>query len=276
MKPKIIAIIGPTATGKTAKSIEFAKELDGEIISADSRQVYRGMDIGSAKVTAQEMEGIPHHLLDVADPMDEFSVADFQRLGKAAIEDILTRGKIPIIVGGTGYYIDALIFDTQLPDAPPNPELRKELEGKTTEELFEQLQELDPDRAETIDQYNRVRLVRAIEIATALGSVPILEEKECPYNVEWIYLDFPDEKLKERIRTRTMARFDQGMIEEVERLHNEGVTWERLESFGLEYRYIAQFLQKKLSREEMIDELLRATWRFVKRQRTWFKRYLKS
>lgn len=193
-KPKIIAIVGPTASGKTALSIFLAKAHDGEVISADSRQVYRGLDLGTGKVTAEEMNGIPHHLLDVADPKERFSVSDFQKLGRAAIEDILSRGKLPIICGGTGLYVDTLLNNTALPEVPPNEELRKELEQLPTEKLFTRLEGLDPERAADIDRHNPVRLVRAIEVAEALGKVPKAKTSD-EYEVLKIGLLPPDEVL---------------------------------------------------------------------------------
>jgi tRNA dimethylallyltransferase len=289
---KIIVVCGPTATGKSDYAVELAKKLAGlnhadsvvgrtsqsevlgEIISADSRQVYRGMDIGSGKITSEEMQGIPHHLLDVADPKEVFSVTQYQSLATQAIEDIIARGHTPIITGGTGLYIDAIVCGTIFPAVPPNKELREELQKLSLEELSQKLEILDPRRFALVDQKNKVRLIRAIEIATALGSVP--ETIQNPqYDVEWHYRDFPDEVLKERIHIRLFARIRDGMIEEVQRLHNEGVSWERLESLGLEYRYLALYLQNKLDKETMLKELEMAIWHYAKRQRTWFKKYAK-
>jgi tRNA dimethylallyltransferase len=272
--PKIIVVCGPTATGKSDYAVTLAKERNGEIISADSRQVYKGMDIGSGKITAKEMCGIPHHLLDVASPKRTFTVAQYKKLADKTIKNILKRGKTPIIVGGTGFYIDAVVFDQQLPEVPPNKTLRAQLEKISLTELEEKLQQLDADRFETIDAKNSVRLIRAIEIATALGSVP-KTEKKTRYEIEWIYLDFPDDVLKERIHDRLTKRMKQGMIKEVEILRAEGVSWKRLESLGLEYRYVALYLQGKLSKTDMLTQLEAGIWQYVKRQRTWFKKYAK-
>ncbi|HEY0979968.1 MAG TPA: tRNA (adenosine(37)-N6)-dimethylallyltransferase MiaA [Candidatus Paceibacterota bacterium] len=269
---KLIVVCGPTATGKSDYAVAIAKKINGEIISADSRQVYKGLDIGSGKITESEMGGIPHHLLDVANPDHPFSVVHYKELADKAVKDIVARGKTPIIVGGTGFYIDAIICDTVFPAVPPNHSLRKELHEKPIEELQEQLHTLDPRRYDLVDKNNRMRLVRAIEIATVLGSVPELQ-KTTRYDVEWIYLDFPDEVLKERIHTRLMKRIDAGMIEEVAKLHTEGLSWERLESFGLEYRYVAEMLQDKHDMQEMLSMLEGAIWQYVKRQRTWFRKY---
>jgi tRNA dimethylallyltransferase len=248
-----------------------SKKDDGEIISADSRQVYKGLDIGSGKITQKEMKGVPHYLLDVANPKRIFSVSQFQKKGEKAIQHILKKNKTPIIAGGTGFYIDSLL-GLVLPEVGPNIQLRKELNKKTPEELFKILKKKDRARAESIDRYNKVRLIRALEIIETLGKVP-KQKRVLKYNVEWIYLDFPDDTLKERIHTRLLKRMKQGMIKEVEQLHGDGISFKRLEELGLEYRYIALYLQKKLSKQEMIEQLESAIWHYVKRQRTWFKKY---
>ena len=271
---KLIVVCGPTATGKSDYAVELARKIDGEIISADSRQVYRGLDIGSGKITTEETQSIPHHLLDVADPKEIFSVTQYQSLATKAIEEIIARGHAPIICGGTGLYIDAVICGTVFPAVPPNTELRTKLQELSLEELQQKLETIDPKRFALVDQKNKVRLIRAIEIATALGSVP--ETTQNPqYNVEWHYLDFDDEVLKKRIHDRLLKRMDMGMVEEVKRLHKQGVSWERLESLGLEYRYLALYLQDKLTKEDTLSQLEFAIWHYAKRQRTWFKKYAK-
>jgi tRNA dimethylallyltransferase len=277
---KIIVVCGPTATGKSDYAVALAKKINGEVISADSRQVYRGLNIGSGKITKREMCGVPHHLLDVASPKRVFSVAQYKRLGQKAIADILKRGKVPIICGGSGMYIDALVYDSSFPEVSPNNALRKKLEKLPTEALGEKLQSLDKERFGEIDANNRVRLIRAIEIATALGTVP-KQKRAAAYDVEWIYLDFPDDVLKKRIHDRLFARIRAGMVSEVKKLHAGGVSWKRLEALGLEYRFIAQFLQNKpfdktqdrISKQEMLIQLELAIWHYAKRQRTWFKKY---
>ncbi len=271
---KIIVVCGPTATGKSDYAVELAKKIGGKIISADSRQVYKGLDIGSGKITRKEMKGIPHHLLDVANPKRIFTVTQYKKLADKAIASILQNNKIPIICGGTGFYIDAVIYDQNFPEVKPNKTLRKQLSLLSPSELFEKLQTLAPDRAIDIDSQNSVRLIRAIEIATALGSVPKTQRKQ-KYDVEWIYLDFPDEVLKKRIHDRLIKRMKTGMLAEVENLHEQGVSWKRLESLGLEYRYLALCLQNKLSKADMLTQLELATWHYAKRQRTWFKKYAK-
>ncbi len=270
-KPKLIVVCGPTATGKSDYAVTLAKKINGEIISADSRQVYRGLDIGSGKITKKEMRGVPHHLLDVVSPKKVFTVEQFQKLGKKAISNIFKKGKTPIICGGTGFYIDALVYESNFPAVQPNKLLRAQLEKKSTEELFTLLKEKDTDRAESIDSKNKVRLVRALEIIETIGKVPKIK-KESPYDIEWIGLDFPDETLKERIHVRLIKRLKKGMVKEVENLHKKGLSWKRLNDLGLEYRHISLFLQGNISKEEILNTLEMEIWQYAKRQRTWFKR----
>lgn len=182
-KPKIIVILGPTASGKSDIAVEIARKFNGEIISADSRQVYKGLDIGTGKITKKEMKGVAHHLLDVISPHKRYTASDFLKTTKKTIIEIIDRKKIPIVCGGTGFYIDALLGDKQIPEVPPNPKLRKELENKTAEELFDVLKKLDPERAKNIDAKNPRRLVRAIEICKALGKVPMVESRSLDYEV---------------------------------------------------------------------------------------------
>jgi tRNA dimethylallyltransferase len=282
---KLIVICGPTATGKSDYAVGLAKKLAkngiiSEIISADSRQVYKGLDIGSGKITIKEMEGVPHYLIDVANPKRAFSVAQYKKLADKAIQKIIARNSIPIIVGGTGFYIDAVVFDQQLPEVPPNRLLRKELASLSLDQLRQKLQQLDIDRYQSIDIHNRVRMVRAIEIAALLGKVPATY-KQSKYLVEWIYLDLPDEELKQRIHERLVKRMKEGMIAEVEQLHADGLSWKRLETLGLEYRFVAEYLQDKSTKDDsllkatMLTQLEAAIWQYAKRQRTWFKKYAK-
>jgi tRNA dimethylallyltransferase len=272
-KPKIIVILGQTATGKSDFAVEVAKKINGKIISADSRQVYKGMDLGTGKVTKKEMEGIPHFMLDIVSPKNKtFSVSQFQKMANKKIKEILDKKNIPIVCGGTGYYIDSLINSLPFPEVLPNKKLRKELEAKDTTELFEILKKIDKDRAKNIDTKNRVRLIRAIEIAKELGKVPKLKKIKKEYETIKIGLTFPDKELKGRIYERLIKRIKKGMIKEVEKLHESGVSWKKLESFGLEYRYVSFYLQKKMTKEEMIEKLFSAIWHFAKRQKTWFKR----
>jgi tRNA dimethylallyltransferase len=271
-KPKVIVIVGPTSSGKTALSIDLANRFDGEVISADSRQVYRGMDLGTGKVTPTEMAGITHHLLDIADPQtDTYTGADFVHDAHTAITEITHRGHLPIIAGGTFFYLDLLRgLRTSAPVAP-NETLRAELETKSTEELSATLTKLDPRRASKIDHDNRRRLIRAIEIIESLGHVPETTVSEPPYDMLVLGIDVPIDTLNARIHTRVLDRIDQGMIEEIASLHSHGVSWERMVSFGLEYRSIARYLQGHITKDVMIEELAAKIRQFAKRQRLWLK-----
>ncbi|MEK7091371.1 MAG: tRNA (adenosine(37)-N6)-dimethylallyltransferase MiaA [Patescibacteria group bacterium] len=270
-KPKIIILLGPTASGKSDLAVKLAKRFGGEVISADSRQVYRGLNIGAGKITKKEMLGTPHHLLDVADSKRVFTVTQYQKLAKQAIQEILGRGHLPIICGGTGFYLETLAFDKILPEVKPNLKLRKILEKETVEKLWQKLQKLDPDRATKIDPYNKVRLVRAIEIATELGAVPPLPKLDSPYDCLWLGLKPNDQKLAQNIHRRLLKRLQQGLVAEVRKLQQAGVSWKRLDDLGLEYRYVAQFLQNRLDKTEMLKQLESAIWQFARRQMTWFR-----
>lgn len=280
IRPKVVVILGPTATGKSGVAVQLAKKVDGEIISADSRQVYKGMDLGSGKITKKEMGGIPHHLLDVVSPKTFFSVVKYKELAEKKIEKIISKEKVPIICGGTGFYIDSIVKNITLPDVKLNQKLRNKLEKYSAEKLYEMLKKLSPSRAKNIDKYNKVRLIRAIEIAKVLGNVPKIKQKPSKYDFILIGLDTNDNKLKEKISIRLFARIRAGMINEVKKLHEQGVSWKRLESFGLEYRQTALFLQNKItpstplrtSKNQMVENLNKEIWHYVKRQRTWFKR----
>jgi tRNA dimethylallyltransferase len=271
LKPKILVVLGPTATGKSDLAVELALKYNGEIISADSRQVYKGMDLGTGKITRAEMKGVPHYLLDVASPKSVYNVSKYKIQAQKIIADILKREKLPIICGGTGFYIDAVVNNIVLPEVLPNQKLRNILEKKSTEQLFVILKKLDPARAKTIDANNKVRLVRAIEIAKSLGKVPKIKSSQI-YSPVFIGLDLPNSELKRRIRTRLVRRLDDGMVAEVRRLHKQGVSYRRLEKFGLEYRNCALLLQKKITRDQLIQNLEREIFQYAKRQRTWFKR----
>jgi len=271
-KPKVITIVGPTASGKTTLSIEIAKQFNGEVISADSRQVYKGMDIGTGKVTQAEMGNIPHHLLDIADPTEVYTGADFKRDATVALDDIVKRDRLPIIAGGTFFYIELLRNHLQSAPVPPNPALREALEKLTTETLFQTLQEKDSVRAAAIDKHNRRRLIRALEIIDTLGTVPPTTEAESSYDWLLIGIDISKEQLHQNIHTRLHTRLENGMIEEVVELHKNGVTYERLDSFGLEYRYIARYLQNQITHEEMVTEIENKSRQYAKRQMSWLKR----
>lgn len=270
-RPKVLSIVGPTAAGKTSLSIALAKNYDGEVISADSRQVYVGMDLGTGKVTPEEMEGVPHHLLDVAAASEVYTATDFARDGKAALLAILEKKKLPIIAGGTFFYVDMLLGRSTAPEVPPNWELREQLEQLSTTELYEQLQAADPQRAATIDQHNGRRIVRALEIIAALGSVPVQKPEEA-YDVLTLGIDIDKETLHHNIHVRLLERLDEGMVAEVEKLLAAGVTHERLEALGLEYRYLSRYLREEITYEEMKAQLEAKIRQFAKRQMTWLKR----
>ena len=267
---KIIVIVGATSSGKTSLSIDLAKRFNGEVISADSRQVYKGLDLASGKVTKEEMGAVPHHLLDIADVHEVFSASDFVHHGKKAMRDIFDKGTLPIIAGGTGFYIDSLLERISIPQVPPNKELRMKLENYTLKELQEMLEQSDPERYSTIDVNNPRRLVRAIEIADALGKNPPLVKKS-QYNISWMGMEVPTEILKKKIRARLLERLDAGMIGELEGLHQRGLSYERMEQLGLECRYIARYLQHQLSREEMVEQLYSEIVKYARRQKQWFK-----
>ena len=275
-KPKVIVILGQTSTGKSDLAVLVAKKSNGEVISADSRQVYKGLDLGTGKITKKEMQGVSHFLLDVANAKNKFNVSDYKKLVDKKISEIIAQSKIPIICGGTGFYIDAVVNGTIFPEVPPNIKLRKNLSNKTEKELFFILKKLDKKRAQDIknknEQNNKVRLIRAIEIAKKIGKVPKIKKLIPKYQFIKIGLYVPTEILKERIYTRLLARIDAGMIQEIKNLHKKGLSWKRMEELGLEYRHVALYLQKKLTKERMIQKLNSEIYKYAKRQMTWFKR----
>ena len=273
-------VLGATATGKTALAVKLAHAKHGEIISADSRQVYRGLDLGTGK-DLDEYGNIPYHLIDVCDLSREFTVFHFQQEVYRIFPQLIEKGALPIIAGGTGLYLDAILRGYELIPVPEDPALRKELTTKTLPELQAMLIALKPDIHNKTDLEQPDRLVRAIEIAryrqehpesaaAHLYSVPPITPK--------IYgISFERSVLRERIRRRLIARIDAGMIEETEQIHAQGYSWERLESLGLEYRFTAQYLQGKIeSKEVYIEQLYRAIGQFAKRQETWFRRMARN
>lgn len=272
MKPKVIVIVGPTASGKSDFAVELARRIGGEVVSADSRQVYTGLDIGTGKITEKEMRGVPHHMLDVASPRRVFTAHDYVRKARPILADIIRRGKVPIICGGTGFYIDALLGRIQLPDTPASPALRKELKAKTAPELYETLRKLDPRRAESIDRHNPVRLIRAIEIATALGSVPPMKIQPLPYDVVWFGVCTPEASWRAAVRVRLLSRMKAGMLNEARQLHAEGLSYRRMEELGLEYRHLARLLKGEVSESAMLEALERDIVRYGKRQRTYLRK----
>ncbi len=271
---KLVVILGPTSSGKTTLSIKLAKKFNGEIISADSRQVYKGMDIGTGKITKKEMAGIPHHLLDVASPKRKFTAVQYQRLALRAIREIHQKNKIPFLVGGTGFYIQAVTDGIIIPEVKPDWKLRTKLEKKTPEELFLMLQKIDPKRAREIDPKNPRRLIRAIEIVLKTKKpVPYLKKKPNQFDILIIGIKKEKSELNKLIKIRLLKRLEQGMVNEVKKLKASGLSWNRLEEFGLEYRYIALYLQGKLKYQEMVEKLQKEIEHCAKRQITWFKRH---
>lgn len=264
-----IVILGPTASGKTRLGVGVAREVGGEIISADSRQVYRGMDLGTGK-DLDEYGETPYHLIDLLNPGEEFNVFRFQRLCFAAMDEIRGRGRVPVIVGGTGLYLDAVLRGYRMVEAPEDPGLRAELAGLSPEELASRLLALNPRLHNTTDLLDRERLARAIEIAEYERNhepEPLPEFHPMVFGVRW-----ERSMLRRRITARLRARLDAGLIDEVERLHREGVSYETLDFYGLEYRFVARHLQGELTRNDLFQKLNSAIHDFAKRQETWFRR----
>jgi len=280
-KRPLIVLTGPTAVGKTALSIRLAKALDGEIISADSMQVYRGMDIGSAKVTKKEMDGVRHHLIDVLEPEEDFNVAAFQRMAKEALEEIYSRGKLPIVAGGTGFYIQALLYDIDFRDDTGEGPIRKELEKlaveKGAEYLHSLLQQADPQSADQIHPNNIKRVVRALEYFRQTGEPFSLhnqrERERCsPYHFLYYVICSDRKNLYERINRRVDAMMADGLLGEVQALKKRGVKRGMTSMQGLGYKEILDYLDGICSLEEAVYVLKRDTRHFAKRQITWFRR----
>jgi tRNA dimethylallyltransferase len=269
----LLVVLGPTASGKTRLGVQLAKALGGEVISADSRQVYRGMDIGTGKDLA-EYGDIPHHLIDIVNPGDEFSLFEFQSLFFEVFAAVRERGNLPVLVGGTGMYLQAVLQGYRLVETPPNIPLRRELADLSMAALADRLKGSASRLHNTTDLLERERLLRAIEIAEYEREhrpEPIPEMKPLILGIRW-----EREALRQRITVRLRERLAQGMIEEVERLHQQGVPWKTLEFYGLEYRFIARLLKGELNRNDMLQKLGSAIHDFAKRQETWFRRMERS
>lgn len=281
MKKPLVVLTGPTAVGKTKLSITLAKALNGEIISADSMQVYKYMDIGSAKITEKEMDGVPHHLIDVLSPFEEFHIVRFQELAKKAMEDIYNRGKTPVFVGGTGFYIQAITKDIDFTEGEEDKEYREELSRlaaeKGNEFLHEMLRNIDPKSAEEIHANNVKRVIRALEFYKENG-FPISQhneeqkQNETPYNLAYFVLNAPRELLYERIDRRVDEMMENGLMEEVQKLKDMGCRREMTSMQGLGYKEILSFLEGEVPLEEAVRILKRDTRHFAKRQLTWFRR----
>jgi tRNA dimethylallyltransferase len=274
-RPKLIVVLGPTASGKSALGIALAQQFGGEIVSADSRQVYRGLDIGTAKVTADEQALIPHHLLDIVEPQETYTVAQFQQDAIAAIATIVERGHVPLLVGGSPHYIQAVVDNLTIPGVPPQPDLRTRLETQPLPALLQQLEQLDPQSAATIDRHNPRRVIRALEVCLITGKpFSELRGKAQPlYHSLLLGVQWPRPVLYQRIDARVDERMRQGMVQEVRDLLARGITHERLDAFGLEYRYISRWLRGEFaSEEEMVQRLKYAIHDFTRRQLTWFRR----
>ena len=280
MKPKVIVICGPTASGKTSLSIEVAKKIDGEIISCDSMQIYKDMNIGTAKPTVEEMQGIPHYMLDFVLPSERYSVADFKEAATDRIEDILKREKVPIIVGGTGLYVDALTKNITYPEIEIDLEYSKQLEElikeNGLESLYEEAKKIDEKAMQTISKNDKKRIMRVLEIYHQTGKTKTQLESESrltppPYEYIVFAINMEREKLYERINKRVDIMIDQGLIEEVEALTK------KYEEFptamqGLGYKEVVSYLKKEITKEEMIEKLKMETRRYAKRQLTWFRK----
>ncbi len=268
---KLVVITGTTASGKSDIAVELAKEFGAEIVSADSRQVFRGLDLGSGKITEEEMQGVKHHLLDVASPNDYFSLADFQKLAYEAIDDIHSRGIAPFLVGGTGLYINAVVDGYNLHESRPDPELRKKVEERTLDELIEILREKDPEALTRVDLMNKRRVERAVEkvLSGKTGEKPSSPR----YDSLVIGVTWPRDVLYERIRIRLDRRLEMGMIDEVKNLRERGASDEFLYKLGLEYRYILMYLRGEFdSFEAFHDKLFMEIRHLAKEQMTWFRK----
>ena len=279
-KPKVIVICGPTASGKTALSIELAKKINGEIVSADSMQIYKDMNIGSAKVTNEEMQGIKHYMIDCVSPDERFSVADYKTNAKNAIEEIIKKGKTPIVVGGTGLYIDALIYEIEYKDIKIDENYRKELQeiekNQGLEVLYKKALEIDQKAMEKISQNDSKRIMRVLEIYKATGKNKTEQEaesrlKKIPYDYKVFALTMDRDKLYERINKRVDIMIENGLIDEVKNLIEKYSEFPTAMQ-GLGYKEVRDYLQEKITKDEMIEKIKQESRRYAKRQLTWFRK----
>ena len=272
-KIKVIAVVGPTASGKSAYGVELAKETDGEIISADSRIVYKGFDIGAAKPTKDEMQGIPHYLIDIVEPTFDYSAGLYKKQATEIINDIANRGKIPIIVGGTGLYTDILLKGFDLPDIKPDKEIRKNLENFSAEELYAKLKEKDLKGAESIDSNDKKKIIRALEIIYLTGKT--LEQargkSQSEYEIQWIGKNFERDVLYQRINNRVDKMLEMGLVEETKGLLSKyGRAYNIINTIG--YKEITAYLDGTLTLDESVELLKKNTRNYAKRQLTWFRK----
>ncbi len=265
----LICVVGPTASGKSARAVALAKERNGEVISVDSRQVYRTLDIGTEKTMPEDMDGIPHHLIDICDPRDVYSAGDFVKDATRLIAEIESRGKRPILAGGTHFYFDALLYGLPI-ETEPNAPLRAELEQLTTEALAARITERDPRRAERIDLHNRRRIIRALEIIEEHGHVPERDTNTMQYEVVWEIVDPSREVLRERINARLRTAFERGLVDEVARTRAY-VGDERLNELGLEYRVVGEFLRGERAEDSLIPTLENKLWHYARHQKSWLR-----
>ncbi len=279
-KPKVIVICGPTASGKTALSIELAKKIDGEIISCDSMQIYKDMNIGTAKVTKEEMQGIRHYMIDFVSPDTRYSVADYKNDAEKAIETIINKGKIPIIVGGTGLYVDSLIYGIEYPEIKFDEEYRKRLEKEADEKglefLYNKAKEIDKQAMQKISPNDKKRIIRVLEIYHATGKTKTEQEiesrkKEIKYEYKVFAINMNREKLYERINIRVDKMIENGLIEEVENLKKKYDHFPTAMQ-GLGYKEVVEYLQNQITRDEMIEKIKQESRRYAKRQLTWFRK----
>lgn len=262
-------VAGPTASGKTALSIQLARELNGEIISVDSRQVYRTLDIGTEKITQEEMQGIPHYLIDIRDPEEQYSAGDFVEDASGLITDIIARGKTPILAGGTHFYFDALLYG--LPGGARNDALRADLEKLPVDELYARVKKADPRRASRLDPMNKRRIIRALELIAEHGLVPERTPQEPRYEVTWHVLNPERDVLRARIRKRLLETLDKGLVEEVRRTR-ERVGDERLNELGLEYKIIGEYLRGERDEDSLLPTLNSRLWHYARHQKQWLRR----
>ena len=279
MKNKVIVIVGPTASGKSGVAVEVAKKINGEIVSADSMQIYREMNIGTAKVTEEEMQGVKHYLIDVVEPNEEFSVAKYKVLAEEAIDEIIEKNKTPIVVGGTGLYVNTLVNGVELTEEKDNDAIRRQLEKRYEiegiEKLYHELESIDPESAMKIDKNNTRRVIRALEIYHNTGKTKSQLDKESLKEVKYDYKMFgiltDKEELHKRINYRVDKMIDDGLINEVESLRNR-YKFSKTALQGIGYKEVIKFLDNKISKEEMIELIKQETRKYAKRQMTWFKR----